>query len=185
MSSFSVFSGKSIPSNLQSDNQKAVPSTALENLMKESEDLNTRDGHSSNGEERGETQIQHSDSSLSTINSPDDSPQNGNLKHCRIESSSGHEDAMSRSLTGSTQSFIDHLAQEEFSSTAVGPHFHPFPCSSSVSIRSNSSTASSQSFAFPILQSEWNDSPVRMAKPDQKQMRKQQSWKICFLCCKF
>lgn len=61
------------------------------------------------------------------------------------------------------------------------------PYSGSVSLRSTSSTASTQSFAFPILAQEWNNSPVRMAKPDMRQLRKQKSWKmkIGCLCCRF
>ena len=37
------------------------------------------------------------------------------------------------------------------------------------------------------LAQEWNNSPVRMAKPDMSQLRKQKSWKmkIGCLCCRF
>ncbi|ESW28364.1 hypothetical protein PHAVU_003G280500 [Phaseolus vulgaris] len=57
--------------------------------------------------------------------------------------------------------------------------------SGSISLRSDSSTASSQSFAFPILQQEWNNSPVRLAKPDSEHRRKQLGWKHLLLCCRF
>ncbi|KAK1564491.1 hypothetical protein Q3G72_004483 [Acer saccharum] len=57
--------------------------------------------------------------------------------------------------------------------------------SESISLRSNSSTASSRSFAFPILPSEWNGSPVRMVKPDRRQMIKHRNRRISFLCCQF
>lgn len=54
----------------------------------------------------------------------------------------------------------------------------------SLSIRSDSSTTSARSFAFPVLQSEWNSSPVRMARSDRRQLGKDKSWGR-FLCCKF
>ncbi|KAF3438012.1 hypothetical protein FNV43_RR20768 [Rhamnella rubrinervis] len=60
----------------------------------------------------------------------------------------------------------------------------PILSSRSISHRSNSTT-SSRSFAFPILASEWNGSPVRMVKADRPPLRKQRGWRICFLCCKF
>ncbi|CAL5189114.1 unnamed protein product [Lathyrus oleraceus] len=59
------------------------------------------------------------------------------------------------------------------------------PYSGSISIRSDSSTTSTRSFAFPILQPEWNSSPVRMEKPDRSRYRKQRNWKTSLLCCKF
>lgn len=55
--------------------------------------------------------------------------------------------------------------------------------SGSVSIRSDSS--STRSFAFPILQPEWHTSPIKMAKPDRRQYRKQKGWKQSFICCRF
>ncbi|XP_019180123.1 PREDICTED: uncharacterized protein LOC109175323 [Ipomoea nil] len=51
--------------------------------------------------------------------------------------------------------------------------------SGSISLRSDSSTTSTRSFAFPVLQSEWNGSPVRMAKPQKK------GWRHSILCCRF
>lgn len=63
------------------------------------------------------------------------------------------------------------------------------PYSGSVSLRSTSSTASAQSFAFPILAEEYNTSPVRMAKADRRQLRKKKGWiwrmKIGWFCCRF
>lgn len=60
----------------------------------------------------------------------------------------------------------------------------PMAYSGSVSLRSDSSTTSARSFAFPVLQSEWNSSPVRMAKADQRHFRKR-GCKMGFLCCGF
>ncbi|KAF8021371.1 hypothetical protein BT93_G1724 [Corymbia citriodora subsp. variegata] len=53
----------------------------------------------------------------------------------------------------------------------------------SLSIRSDSSTTSARSFAFPVLQSEWNSSPVRMVKSNRRW--KQKGWRHRILCCKF
>ncbi|KAG6654086.1 hypothetical protein CIPAW_05G121600 [Carya illinoinensis] len=61
----------------------------------------------------------------------------------------------------------------------------PMGYSGSISLRSDSSTTSTRSFAFPVLQSEWNSSPVRMAKADRRHFRKHRSWRQGLLCCKF
>ncbi|CAB4311579.1 unnamed protein product [Prunus armeniaca] len=59
------------------------------------------------------------------------------------------------------------------------------PSCGSISLRSNSSTTSSQSFAFPILSSEWNGSPARMGKADPRQLqRHHRHWVMRFLCWK-
>uniref|UniRef100_A0ACD5UB47 Uncharacterized protein n=3 Tax=Avena sativa TaxID=4498 RepID=A0ACD5UB47_AVESA len=50
------------------------------------------------------------------------------------------------------------------------------------SLRSDSSTTSTRSFAFPVLQTEWNSSPVKMAKADR---RRDRGWGYRVLCCKF
>ncbi|XP_010495477.1 PREDICTED: uncharacterized protein LOC104772573 [Camelina sativa] len=41
--------------------------------------------------------------------------------------------------------------------------------SGNISVRSDGSTVSGSSFAFPLLQSEWNSSPVRMVKAEKTQ----------------
>ncbi|XP_035542659.1 uncharacterized protein LOC108983598 isoform X2 [Juglans regia] len=61
----------------------------------------------------------------------------------------------------------------------------PIAYSGNVSLRSDSSATSTRSFAFPILQSEWNSSPVRMAKADRRHLRKHKCWRKGFLCCRF
>ncbi|PPD88382.1 hypothetical protein GOBAR_DD14679 [Gossypium barbadense] len=61
----------------------------------------------------------------------------------------------------------------------------PIAYSGSLSHRSDSSTTSTRSFAFPILQSEWNSSPVRMAKADRRHYRKHRGWRQGLLCCRF
>lgn len=64
--------------------------------------------------------------------------------------------------------------------SSYGDH-HP----GSTSLRSNSSSASTRSFAFPILPSEWYDSPIRMAEADGKNLRKRKQWRTRFICCNF
>lgn len=61
----------------------------------------------------------------------------------------------------------------------------PIPFSGSISLRSESSTTSTRSFAFPVLQNEWNSSPVRMAKADGRRFRKHGGWRQGLLCCRF
>ncbi|XP_031502554.1 uncharacterized protein LOC116265783 [Nymphaea colorata] len=61
----------------------------------------------------------------------------------------------------------------------------PAAYSGSISLRSDSSTTSVRSFAFPILSSEWNASPVKMAAADPKQLRKHRGWRMALLCCRF
>lgn len=57
----------------------------------------------------------------------------------------------------------------------------PIAFSGSLSVRSDASTTSGRSFAFPVLQSEWNSSPVRMAKPEK---RRHKGWRQILLCCR-
>ncbi|XVE91676.1 hypothetical protein REPUB_Repub01dG0031200 [Reevesia pubescens] len=79
----------------------------------------------------------------------------------------------------------------ETSFSAAGPvtglisYSGPIAYSGSLSLRSDSSTTSTRSFAFPILQSDWNSSPVRMAKADRRHYRKHRGWRQGLLCCRF
>ncbi|XP_010257928.1 PREDICTED: uncharacterized protein LOC104597869 isoform X2 [Nelumbo nucifera] len=101
------------------------------------------------------------------------------------------EDGPVESLTASSRSFFIQHGHGESSFSAVGPmsgsitYSGPIPYSGSISLRSDSSTTSNRSFAFPILHSEWNSSPVKMAKADQRHFRKHRRWKMNFLCCSF
>ncbi|CAK9313122.1 unnamed protein product [Citrullus colocynthis] len=61
----------------------------------------------------------------------------------------------------------------------------PIAYSGSISLRSESSTTSTRSFAFPVLQSEWNSSPVKMVKAERRHYRKYRGWREGLLCCKF
>ncbi|CAA6661512.1 unnamed protein product [Spirodela intermedia] len=54
--------------------------------------------------------------------------------------------------------------------------------SGSVSLRSDSSTTSTRSFAFPVLQSEWNSSPIKMV--ERGRFRRRRGWGSGFFCCR-
>ncbi|MBA0621085.1 hypothetical protein Godav_006736 [Gossypium davidsonii] len=72
-----------------------------------------------------------------------------------------------------------------FSAAGLITYSGPIAYSGSLSHRSDSSTTSTRSFAFPILQSEWNSSPVRMAKAERRHYRKHRGWRQGLLCCRF
>ncbi|KAJ9554142.1 hypothetical protein OSB04_018187 [Centaurea solstitialis] len=78
---------------------------------------------------------------------------------------------------------LQHGDGGESSFSVAGPvsgritYSGPIPFSGSISIRSDSSTTSTRSFAFPVLQTEWNSSPVRMAKADRRRLQKHRGWR--------
>ncbi|KAM3269299.1 putative protein isoform X1 [Capsicum chacoense] len=85
-----------------------------------------------------------------------------------------------------------HFADGETSFSAAGgpvsgsiTYSGPISYSGSISLRSESSTTSARSFAFPVLQNEWNSSPVRMAKADRRRLHKHKGWRQGLLCCRF
>ncbi|VFQ95296.1 unnamed protein product [Cuscuta campestris] len=84
----------------------------------------------------------------------------------------------------------DGFADGNTSFSSVGPmsglitYSGLVPHPGNISIRSDSSTTSTRSFAFPVLQSEWNSSPVRMSKAERR-YRKQRGWRQGLLCCRF
>ncbi|KAK1423203.1 hypothetical protein QVD17_18499 [Tagetes erecta] len=59
----------------------------------------------------------------------------------------------------------------------------PMPLAGGISTRSNSSAASTRSFAFPTLETEYTSSPVRMGKIERKKLHKQREWRKGLLCC--
>ncbi|KAF8389896.1 hypothetical protein HHK36_024414 [Tetracentron sinense] len=101
------------------------------------------------------------------------------------------EHGMLDGLTASSRSFFNEHSHGESSFSAVGPLSGPIvysgriAYSGSISLRSDSSTTSTRSFAFPILHTEWNSSPVRMAKADRRHFRKHRGWRQGLLCCRF
>ncbi|KAH6823133.1 18S pre-ribosomal assembly protein gar2-like protein [Perilla frutescens var. hirtella] len=69
------------------------------------------------------------------------------------------------------------LGETSFSAASMITYSGPIAFSGSLSHRSDGSTTSGKSFAFPVLQSEWNSSPVRMAKADRRHFRKHKGWR--------
>ncbi|KAI3719943.1 hypothetical protein L6452_20849 [Arctium lappa] len=105
-----------------------------------------------------------------------------------MQTAANHQDTTSDNVTESNQ--LQHGGGESSFSVA-GPvsglitYSGPIASSGSMSLRSDGSNTSVRSFAFPILQTEWNSSPVRMAKVDQRRSRKHRGWKQALICCKF
>ncbi|KAK4410415.1 Protease 2 [Sesamum angolense] len=84
---------------------------------------------------------------------------------------------------GSVVSQLQYDAGEtSFSAAGLISYSGPIAFSGSLSHRSDGSTTSGRSFAFPVLQSEWNSSPVRMAKADRRRFRKHKGWRLGLLC---
>ncbi|KAM7484463.1 hypothetical protein LguiA_000472 [Lonicera macranthoides] len=116
--------------------------------------------------------------------------QSDNVLHrpLELQSEPFHDDATSDSLSGATHV---HHCEGESSFSMLGPgsglitYSGPIPFSGSISLRSDSSTTSTRSFAFPVLQPEWSSSPVRMAKADRRLLRKHRGWRHGLLCCRF
>ncbi|CAA2981179.1 Hypothetical predicted protein [Olea europaea subsp. europaea] len=75
--------------------------------------------------------------------------------------------------------------ESSFSNAGLITFSGPISHSGSLSLRSDTSAASARSFAFPVLQSEWNSSPIRMAKADSRHFRRRRSWRSGLLCCRF
>ncbi|MFS7959798.1 putative protein BREAKING OF ASYMMETRY IN THE STOMATAL LINEAGE [Helianthus anomalus] len=100
----------------------------------------------------------------------------------KLQDSGSDNDAMINQL---------HRGEGESSFSVAAPvpehitYSGPIAFSGSTSLRSDSSTTSTRSFAFPILQNEWNSSPVRMAKADRRRLQKHRGWKHGLLCCRF
>ncbi|KAK9278904.1 hypothetical protein L1049_028485 [Liquidambar formosana] len=146
---------------------------------------------SSKSELKSGSIIHELDSSIVTISSrEEEGPQNADCKPpLEIKDMPKLED-MSESPAISSESSVMQHGYAESSISAVGSLSGPIAYSGrsysgSISLRSNSSTTSIQSFAFPILSTEWNGSPVKMEKADPRQLRKHRRWRKCFLCCKF
>ncbi|GMH01816.1 hypothetical protein Nepgr_003655 [Nepenthes gracilis] len=109
-------------------------------------------------------------------------------KPAETEIMSGHVEGISGKMK---DSIIDQQVHGEMDLSAGIPppslinYSGPLAFSGNISLRSESSAGSTRSFAFPILQTEWNISPVRMAKADQRHFRKHRRWVQALICCRF
>ncbi|KAJ0436013.1 putative protein BREAKING OF ASYMMETRY IN THE STOMATAL LINEAGE [Helianthus annuus] len=101
------------------------------------------------------------------------------------ESAHNHHDMGSSNITvaarGTGESSFSMAGSVSGHITFLGP----ITSAGSISHRSDGSNSSVRSFAFPILQNEWNSSPVRMAKADPKHSRKHRGWRQALMCCGF
>ncbi|XWS60398.1 hypothetical protein CRYUN_Cryun07bG0033200 [Craigia yunnanensis] len=112
---------------------------------------------SSNSEAESGRTVHLFDSSLTTMSSLEEFLESSECQHPhKTESLSRTEHRMSRSLTGPSQSFVNELAYGDCGPSQVSPlsapitYSGPMPCSGSISLRSTSSIASSNSFVFPM-----------------------------------
>ncbi|XP_073270154.1 uncharacterized protein [Primulina huaijiensis] len=95
-----------------------------------------------------------------------------------------HEHVKSGKESVTTQMQYDER-EPSFSASGLIAFSGSIAYSGSLSLRSDCSVTSARSFAFPILQSEWSGSPVRMAKADKRHFRKHRCWTSGLLCCRF
>ncbi|GKV00682.1 hypothetical protein SLEP1_g13336 [Rubroshorea leprosula] len=123
------------------------------------------------------------DSSAPTASSREECQQNTYHELLETRNTSQLEDADGQLISNKLQH--GHGESSFSTSTSLKCSSGPIAYSGSMSHRSDSSTTSTHSFAFPILQSEWNSSPVRMARADRKRFRKHGGWRQGLLCCRF
>ncbi|XP_059281423.1 uncharacterized protein LOC132035139 [Lycium ferocissimum] len=127
-----------------------------------------------------------------TCNSLSDASQvhiyNSNNVHGQYLESQYVANLEDKSLGGLLLDSHGQFADGEASFSALGPDIvysgRMSYCESS-SLGSDGSTTSTGSFAFPILQSEWNSSPVRMGQAESSHFRKHKRWRQGILCCRF
>ncbi|PON46430.1 18S pre-ribosomal assembly protein gar2-like protein [Parasponia andersonii] len=131
----------------------------------------------------------HSDLSVATISGTEEPPLGADSHQQPTQTghtnTTSHDDEISESLTESIPAHQHCIEESSHLSGLMSHHVSAAPSFRSVSHRSNSSTTSSRSFAFPILASDWHGSPERMAKPERPELRKSRGKCMSFLCCKF
>ncbi|KAJ8574356.1 hypothetical protein K7X08_026161 [Anisodus acutangulus] len=116
---------------------------------------------------------------------------NSNNVHEQSLESQNMANLEDKSLDGLLLDSQGQFADGEASFSALGPasglNFNSgrMSYSESISLGSDSSTTSTGSFAFPILQSEWNSSPVRMGMAESRHFQKHIHWRQGILCCRF
>ncbi|XP_078165668.1 uncharacterized protein LOC144560368 [Carex rostrata] len=103
---------------------------------------------------------------------------------CHAEAENGHN--FDGPKITSRMSFSQHCGELNIPQMELpGNNSARIAYSGSLSIRSDSSTTSARSFAFPIMQNEWNSSPIKMAKADRRRYRKHRGWRSNLFCCSF
>ncbi|CAH1431225.1 unnamed protein product [Lactuca virosa] len=153
------------------DKDEDRPLPSLKSLLESINGVDDKDQHPSQscveGNE-GEEEVSTSIEGNNTLNLTNGKTVSSNGLHDVHERGEGES---SFSVAGPVSGRINYSGQIAFSG--------------SISLRSDSSTTSTRSFAFPILQTEWNSSPVRMAKADRRRLQKHRGWRNGLLCCRF
>ncbi|PKA46331.1 hypothetical protein AXF42_Ash020855 [Apostasia shenzhenica] len=168
--------GEIVPSN----NEVSVELTETGSIMKE----NTKGAFDDSKLLGGETTSNLGSEETSFIGNDSDDANNENVT--LIKNVAGTEQPIVDDTTSTRSSFSCFTHGDSGlpgHACLSGSDYIPF--SGSISIRSDSSTTSAHSFAFPVLHSEWSSSPVKMAKPDRRHLRKQRGWRTALICCKF
>lgn len=149
----------------------------------------SNEGSSCGNDHKGSPENKQANSDDNSIDDPDQSPSKKNpAPTVDVQASEpnapNHEGKDSGDVP--VVSPLQHdMGETSFSAASMITYSGPIAFSGSLSHRSDGSTTSGKSFAFPVLQSEWNSSPVRMAKADRRHFRKHKGWRSGLLCCRF
>ncbi|XAR51249.1 hypothetical protein NMG60_11005819 [Bertholletia excelsa] len=108
----------------------------------------------------------------------------GEEKYHKVSISEVISATEARCSIGHDNGGIKSMTHDPLSSSSIA-YSGPISHSGSISFRSNSSSNSTRSFAFPILSTDWNGSPVRMVESKGRHLKKHRRRGIGFLCCKF
>ncbi|EOA24009.1 hypothetical protein CARUB_v10017222mg [Capsella rubella] len=159
------------PPQHQEKEKRSLETTGLDTKLEKVEEPKTAEENLSSA---STTTVQEPNKSCNDL----EKPETENHQQNRLVNSY-EDDKLSSSRFGETS----FSAAESVSISGHITYSGPIAYSGSLSVRSDASTTSGRSFAFPILQSEWNSSPVRMAKADKR--RQKGGWRHTLLCCKF
>uniref|UniRef100_A0A0A9CXB4 18S pre-ribosomal assembly protein gar2-related n=1 Tax=Arundo donax TaxID=35708 RepID=A0A0A9CXB4_ARUDO len=157
-------SSKAEPSDVKSENHSKCEIDSAQDVH----DFNPRDVEV--GTKRSEDNMDNKSSTLEQTES--------------VVQQNGTDSAKVTAQTGLRNPFESSFSGPSITSGPLTPSGH-IPYSGNISLRSESSTTSTRSFAFPVLQTEWNSSPVKMAKADRRRLRQDRGWGYRILCCKF
>ncbi|KAG7558663.1 hypothetical protein ISN45_Aa05g003000 [Arabidopsis thaliana x Arabidopsis arenosa] len=161
------------PSQLQDKEKRSLETTAIETELEKTEEPKPVE------EKLPSASTTTSQEPNKTCNEPEKPETENHHQQNSLVGNSYEDDKLSSSRFGETS----FSAAESVSISGHITYSGPIAYSGSLSVRSDASTTSGRSFAFPILQSEWNSSPVRMAKADKR--RQKGGWRHTLLCCRF
>ncbi|CAI9768047.1 unnamed protein product [Fraxinus pennsylvanica] len=136
---------------IQCMNSKESLETSIENVSAQS--FNHKDINHEDLSPNGHVQY---------ASSEDRSIKNANEQALEAQNVHNHEHGNSVSFPFISQVQCD-VGESSFSAADVTTYSGPIAHSRSLSVQSDSSTTSTQSFTFPVLQSEWKSSPILKA----------------------